>query len=47
MHFKRLWILVYYAARSFDRLPMFMEIGLERGFRGAPVDFIIMKLQLC
>ncbi|EEC80135.1 hypothetical protein OsI_21922 [Oryza sativa Indica Group] len=28
-------------------LPMFMEIGLERGFRSALGDFIIMQLQLC
>ncbi|XP_072974060.1 callose synthase 5-like isoform X1 [Typha angustifolia] len=28
-------------------LPMFMEIGLERGFRTALGDFIIMQLQLC
>ncbi|KAF8646248.1 hypothetical protein HU200_065453 [Digitaria exilis] len=28
-------------------LPMFMEIGLERGFRSAMEDFIIMQLQLC
>jgi len=28
-------------------LPMFMEIGLERGFRSAPGHFIIMKLLLC
>lgn len=27
-------------------LPMFMEIGLERGFRSALSDFIIMNLQL-
>ena len=27
-------------------LPMFMEIGLERGFRSALGDFIIMQLQL-
>ncbi|THU52701.1 hypothetical protein C4D60_Mb10t06690 [Musa balbisiana] len=28
-------------------LPMVMEIGLERGFRTALGDFIIMQLQLC
>jgi callose synthase len=28
-------------------LPMFMEIGLERGFRSALGDFVIMQLQLC
>lgn len=28
-------------------LPMIMEIGLERGFRSALGDFIIMQLQLC
>ncbi|URE15445.1 callose synthase [Musa troglodytarum] len=28
-------------------LPMVMEIGLERGFRTAVGDFIIMQLQLC
>uniref|UniRef100_A0A0E0DVR1 Glycosyl transferase 48 domain-containing protein n=1 Tax=Oryza meridionalis TaxID=40149 RepID=A0A0E0DVR1_9ORYZ len=28
-------------------LPMFMGIGLERGFRSALGDFIIMQLQLC
>nr|XP_029122971.1 callose synthase 5 [Elaeis guineensis] len=28
-------------------LPMVMEIGLERGFRTALVDFIVMQLQLC
>ncbi|WOK92140.1 callose synthase 5-like [Canna indica] len=28
-------------------LPMVMEIGLERGFRSALGDFIIMQLQLC
>lgn len=28
-------------------LPMFMEIGLERGFRTALSDIIIMQLQLC
>ncbi|RWW82670.1 hypothetical protein BHE74_00008854 [Ensete ventricosum] len=28
-------------------LPMVMEIGLERGFRTAVSDFIIMQLQLC
>ncbi|XP_042433092.1 callose synthase 5-like [Zingiber officinale] len=28
-------------------LPMFMELGLERGFRTAMGDFIIMQLQLC
>jgi len=28
-------------------LPMFMEIGLERGFRSALGDLIIMQLQLC
>lgn len=27
-------------------LPMFMEIGLERGFRNALTDFILMQLQL-
>ncbi|CAL9211837.1 unnamed protein product [Musa hybrid cultivar] len=28
-------------------MPMVMEIGLERGFRTAVSDFIIMQLQLC
>ncbi|TVU01623.1 hypothetical protein EJB05_52926, partial [Eragrostis curvula] len=28
-------------------LPMFMEIGLERGFRSTLGDFIITRLQLC
>lgn len=31
----------------FMALPMVMEIGLERGFRTALSDFIIMQLQLC
>lgn len=31
----------------FMALPMVMEIGLERGFRTALGDFIIMQLQLC
>lgn len=31
----------------FMALPMFMEIGLERGFLCALGDFVIMQLQLC
>lgn len=40
------------AAQSFVQigllmaLPMIMEIGLERGFRNALTDFILMQLQL-